>query len=80
MPNQQNAYTETGQPTSSWRWRSSSFSRGADQTCVDVAMEPGAVVVRDSKNPDGPVLRFSAREWEVFLLGVRNGEFELPSC
>jgi hypothetical protein len=41
-------------------------------------MWPGAVVVRDSKDPDGPVLRFTTREWEVFLLGVHNGEFELP--
>ncbi|CAO5158234.1 hypothetical protein FAIPA1_10258 [Frankia sp. AiPs1] len=57
-------------------WRHSSFSRGVDMTCVDVAFAPGEVSVRDSKDPDGPVLRFTPREWEVFLLGVRNDEFD----
>ena len=33
---------------------------------------------RDSKDRDGPVLRFNAHEWEAFLAGVRNGEFEQP--
>lgn len=60
------------------RWRHSSFSTGADSTCVDVALADRAVLLRDSKHPDGPVLRFSFAEWAVFLLGVRAGEFELP--
>jgi hypothetical protein len=34
--------------------------------------------VRDSKDRNGPVLRFNAHEWEAFLAGVRNGEFEQP--
>jgi hypothetical protein len=35
--------------------------------------------VRDSKQQGGgPVLRFNAHEWEAFLAGVRNGEFEQP--
>jgi hypothetical protein len=34
--------------------------------------------VRDSKHQEGPVLRFNANEWEAFLAGVRNGEFEQP--
>jgi len=60
-------------------WRHSSFSQGSDQTCVDVAISPSDVRVRDSKDPDGPVLRFSIVEWEIFLLGAANGEFDLPS-
>ncbi|WP_322768854.1 DUF397 domain-containing protein [Frankia sp. Cr1] len=59
-------------------WRRSSFSRGAEMTCVDVAFAPGEVAVRDSKDPAGPVLRFSPREWEVFVRGVRNDEFDAP--
>ena len=59
-------------------WRSSSFSTGADSTCVDVALGDRTVLLRDSKNPDGPVLRFTFAEWCAFLLGVRAGEFELP--
>ncbi|WP_322756205.1 DUF397 domain-containing protein [Frankia sp. Cas3] len=68
-----------GRPASSApAWRRSSFSRGAEMTCVDVAFAPGEVVVRDSKDPAGPVLRFSPREWEVFVRGVRNDEFDAP--
>lgn len=60
------------------RWRHSSHSTGSDATCVDVALRGGSVVVRDSKDPHGPVLRFTPAEWRAFLLGVRGGEFELP--
>jgi len=60
------------------RWQHSSFSTGSDQTCVDVAVRDGRVLVRDSKNPDDGPLAFTFAEWQVFLLGVRAGEFELP--
>lgn len=60
------------------RWRHSSFSVGTESTCVDVAVVGPAVLVRDSKHPTGPVLRFSFAEWRVFLRGVRADEFELP--
>lgn len=43
--------------------------------CVEVAL--GEVVLRDSKNPDGPVLRFTYSEWGAFLAGVRDGQFDL---
>jgi Domain of unknown function (DUF397) len=63
-------------------WRRSSFSTGADQTCVEVAITGGdrapEVLLRDSKDPGGPVLRFTAAEWRVFLRGVLAGEFALP--
>lgn len=60
------------------RFRHSRFSTGANATCVDVAVHGTTVAVRDSKDPTGPVLRFSFAEWRVFLRGVRAGEFELP--
>lgn len=58
------------------RWRKSGAS-GADG-CVEVAMRDdlAQVHVRDSKVPDGAVLTFTAREWDAFLEGVRNGEFD----
>jgi hypothetical protein len=34
------------------------------------------VVVRDSKNARGPVLGFTPDEWDAFVGGVRNGEFD----
>ena len=36
------------------------------------------VLVRDSKNPDGPVLTFTPDEWQAFLTGAQAGEFDRP--
>ena len=44
--------------------------------CVEVAHKDNMVGVRDSKNPDGPVLAYTSGEWRVFVAGVRNGEFD----
>lgn len=45
-------------------------------TCVEVGT--GAVVsVRDSKNPDGPVLTFTRKEWIEFVRGVKAGMFDI---
>jgi Domain of unknown function (DUF397) len=58
-------------------WRKSSLS--ATNGCVEVALDPAEVAVRDSKQQGrGPVLCFNAHEWEAFLAGVRNGEFGRP--
>ena len=57
-------------------WRKS--SRSGANGCVEVALDPAEVAVRDSKHREGPVLCFNAKEWEAFLAGVRNGEFEQP--
>lgn len=55
-------------------------SRSANNcACVEVAMLPdGHVGVRDSKNPDGPALTLTAAEWDAFIAGVKDGEFDLP--
>ncbi|HKT00917.1 MAG TPA: DUF397 domain-containing protein [Rugosimonospora sp.] len=45
--------------------------------CVELALQPGGVLVRDSKDRTGPVLRFTTEEWEAFLAGARDGEFDL---
>lgn len=60
----------SGQP-----WFKSSLSESGN--CTEVANLPdGTVGVRNSKNPDGPVLAFTPAEWHAFLSGVRNGEFD----
>ena len=57
-----------------WIKSSLSFSNGA---CVEVADLPSGVVgVRHSKDPSGPVLRFTPAEWQAFLGGARLGEFD----
>ena len=59
-------------------WRKSSFSGQQDNSnCVEVApLADGGRAVRDSKNPRGDVLRFTAGEWAAFVKGVHAGEFD----
>lgn len=59
-------------------WRKSSYSSGNGGACVEVAGNlPGMVAVRDSKDPDGPVLGFATEEWAAFTANVKAGEFDL---
>ena len=61
-------------PDSYWVKSSLSFSNG---NCVEVAGLPdGGVGVRNSRDSEGLVLRFTSDEWHAFLGGVRNGEFD----
>jgi hypothetical protein len=57
--------------TAVWRKSSHSGSNG----CVEVARVGDLIAVRDSKDPEGGVLLFNAREWRAFVAGVRDGEF-----
>ena len=36
-----------------------------------------AVAVRDSRQPEGPVLLFTQAEWDAFVEGAKDGEFDL---
>ena len=56
------------------RWLKSSASD--PNSCVEVRFIEDAVQVRDSKDPEGPVLTFTNLEWEAFLAGVRFQEFD----
>jgi hypothetical protein len=54
-------------------WRKSSYSETGN--CVEVARGPYGVVVRDSKAPVGPRLRFGADAWSAFIDAVRDDGF-----
>ena len=65
--------SHTPHPPLAWR-KATSSGEGA---CVEVAPLPdGGVAVRDSKDPQGPILRYTAPEWTAFLDGARKGEFD----
>jgi hypothetical protein len=34
------------------------------------------VAVRHSRHPDGPVIIYTRTEWEAFIEGVKDGEFD----
>jgi hypothetical protein len=36
-------------------------------------------VMRNSGDPDGPKLYFTEAEWDAFVLGVKDGEFDLDA-
>ena len=69
-------------------WRKSTLSH--TNGCVEVEFSEVAVLdggvwgtrirvsVRDSKDPAGPVLVFTAHEWQAFSDGMQAGEFALP--
>ena len=64
--------------TESPRWFKSSYSNNGGQ-CIEVAANlvasRGVVPVRDSKDPNGPALVFSADGWSSFVSAVQRDEF-----
>jgi Domain of unknown function (DUF397) len=59
-------------------WRVSTLCDSA--SCVEIAIseDQELVAMRDSKLRLGSPLIFQANEWQDFLTGVRNGDFDLP--
>ena len=50
--------------------------RCADGSCVEVARERDDILMRDSKNVDGPSLRFTREQWRSFRAGIVAGDFD----
>ncbi|MEU5939153.1 DUF397 domain-containing protein [Micromonospora sp. NPDC047548] len=57
-----------------WR-KSSRSSGGGNGDCVEVCFAGDVVAVRDSKDPEGEVLAFSAASWRTFIAGSAGGAF-----
>ncbi len=56
-------------------WRKS--TRCGSSACVEVARDGGDYLMRDSKNPDQPALRFGQAEWEEFLGQIQAGDLKV---
>ncbi|MEU4235660.1 DUF397 domain-containing protein [Nonomuraea sp. NPDC026600] len=68
---------ELTQELSTATWRKSTRSGSDGGNCVEVAeLSGGHRGVRDSKNPTGPALIFTPGEWDAFIGGVKDGEFD----
>jgi uncharacterized protein DUF397 len=62
--------------TPTWR-----RSRRCDTNhCVEAALVGDRVAIRDSKDPNGPVLRFSIDEWASFVAGLKEGDFQFVTA
>ncbi|WP_080678021.1 DUF397 domain-containing protein [Salinispora pacifica] len=55
-------------------WRKSTRTQQSGQ-CVEMARVGEVIGMRDSKDPNGPVLAFATEEFAAFLEGVARGEF-----
>lgn len=56
-------------------WFKSTYSSGAEGNCVEIAVMPGTIGIRDSKDKQGPALLVSAEAFAAFVLDVRAGRF-----
>ena len=57
-------------------WRKSSSSGPNCDNCVEAAFVGDRIAVRDSKDPQSPVLVFTPAEWDAFVAGAKDGEFD----
>jgi hypothetical protein len=57
-------------------WLRSSRSGDDEGPTVEVAFVGDQIAVRDSTDPEA-VLLFTQDEWDAFLAGVNDGEFDL---
>lgn len=56
-------------------WRKSSYSSDNGGNCVEVGEGVvGVTPVRDSKDPQGPALVFTADAWTAFVSAIRTAE------
>lgn len=53
-------------------WRKSSYSGNGGSNCIEVATRPGMILVRDSKDTDGPKLTFDREAWSAFAATVKR--------
>ena len=55
-------------------WRKSSYSGNNGGNCVEVGAAARRIVIRDSKDPHGPVLAFAVKDWQRFADQVKASD------
>jgi hypothetical protein len=64
----------SGTKASSLDWRKARRSI-ANGDCVEIAPADGQIACRDSRDPDGPILRYSTNTFQAFLSAVKESGF-----
>jgi Domain of unknown function (DUF397) len=62
-------------------WHISTKSDSNGGSCVEagpLADGSGRIALRHSHHPDGPVIVYTRAEWDAFLAGAKDGEFDFP--
>ncbi|MCF6524413.1 DUF397 domain-containing protein [Streptomyces sp. JJ36] len=54
-------------------WQSGSQGKGD----VEIAFVEGFIAMRNARDPEVPAVIFSPSEWRAFVLGAREGRFDL---
>ncbi|MFB4299350.1 DUF397 domain-containing protein [Actinomadura sp. NTSP31] len=57
-------------------WRKSSYSDQSGGNCVEVGELTSGVALRDSKDPDGPLLAFGRGAFGALVSEIRAGRYD----
>jgi Domain of unknown function (DUF397) len=52
---------------------------GDSGECVEVCFDGDQVLMRGSRDPQGPMLAFTIDEWQSFRAAILTGELSAPS-
>ena len=44
--------------------------------CVQVAADQDTILIRNSRQPDGPLVEYTPEEWHEFVSGIKKGDFD----
>jgi hypothetical protein len=58
------------------RWIKATASSGNGSCVETTSIRTDEILVRNSRDPEGPVLAFTKQEWVAFVAGVKAGEFD----
>ncbi|MEV0844947.1 DUF397 domain-containing protein [Streptomyces sp. NPDC049954] len=64
--------TTSAPPLAGATWFKSSYSNAAEN-CVEAALLPGGLAVRDSKDTSRTPLRYTTAQWTAFCTGITTG-------
>jgi hypothetical protein len=66
-----------GFDTSRAVWRRAAENDDPPRGSVEVAFVDDLIGMRDSRQPEGPILVFTESEWDAFVAGAKDGEFDV---